>query len=117
MSITFILPKLINENYVDNTNKDTKGINKNIKSTLATLRNLEKATQKLNQALYKIIDILKINGSVHVLIKDEYLNSKEIITMLKQFCENENIKGFDYFKNNDKSFIAEIEVHQEKAIA
>jgi len=101
MTITYIFPKISSENsnkkHIDSTNKE--------KNTLELLDNLEKSIEKLNYSLYKIIDILKSNNSIRVIINDDYLNSKDVIVLLKQLCEDENIKqNFDYFEKNEKCF-------------
>ena len=103
MTITYIFPKISSENlnekpkHIDNTNKE-----KNIEELLD---NLEKSIEKLNCSLHKIVDILKSNNSIRVIINDDYLNSKDVIVLLKQLCEDENIKqNFDYFEKNEKCF-------------
>ena len=109
MTITYIFPKISSENsnkkHIDSTNKE--------KNTLELLDNLEKSIEKLNQSLHKIIDILKSNNNIRVIINDNYLNSKDIIALLKQYCEDENIrKTFDYFEISEKCFDV-IEVKKE----
>ena len=101
MTITYILPKISNENLNENSNVNT---NKE-RNTLELLDNLEKSIEKLNQSLHKIIDILKSNNNIRVIINDNYLNSKDVIVLLKQLCEDENIKqNFNYFEKNEKCF-------------
>jgi len=113
MTITYILPKISSENLNENTNENTNekpnvkcidSTNKE-KNTEKLLDNLEKSIEKLNQSLHKIIDILKINSNIRVIINDNYLNSKDVIALLKQYCEDEKLeKAFDYFEKSEKCF-------------
>ena len=105
MTITYIFPKISNENLNENTNvKHIDNTNKE-KNIEKLLDNLEKSIEKLNCSLHKIVDVLKSNNSIRVLINDNYLNSKDIIALLKQYCEDENIrKTFDYFEISEKCF-------------